>query len=450
MILNSNHNNKIVSCFLTLAYVVVAFIAIQTLTKLFVERTVRESEERIQQNLSLVRSKIEAAIFTDVYLGDSLVTVVSLDPEFAVSNWPTIASKLLLKGRYIRNVSIIRGSVITHVYPFKGNEKALGLDLKSMPDRHNALMLARQMQTVHISGPLELITGGKGIVARYPIFSDFPMNKHYWGSVSVVLNYDALIKESGLSDVTGAEIAMRKQEVDGGVRGIFYGPEQVFDNPDAIYPVNLPSGKWLLAAKYQLSSIQEITNTRVLVQMVSIMTALLIYVSLALFVRNYQYAHQNSLEDELTKLPNRRFILNYINRLLQRSESLKFAILNIDINDFKVVNDTLGHEAGDKLLKFVAEQLKKSTRSTDKVARFGGDEFIVLLQDIGDEEAVEKITNHIRRAFKINQMTWQGNVLRPELSIGYTIQNGQTANIVELLAKADFSMYEDKKRTKGL
>lgn len=445
-----DNRSKLTFSLATLIYVAVAFYAIYTLTNLFVERTVRQSEENIQQNLSLIRSKLEAAIFTDVYLGDSLVTVVTLDPNFAVENWSTIAAKLLLKARYVRNVSIVQNRVITHVYPHEGNEKALGLNLSDMPNRLNALMLARQLQTVYVSGPLELINGGRGIIARYPIFFDYPINRRYWGSLSVVLNYDALIKESGINKVQGANIAIRKREVDGQVREVFYGSEDIFNNPDLVYPINLPSGKWLLAAKYQLNNIKEITNTKILVQLLGIMTASLIYISLALLIRNYQYAHQNSLQDELTKLPNRRCMLNYINRLLQKTDSPSFAVLNIDINDFKVVNDTLGHEAGDEMLKYVSNKLAKSLRSTDKVARFGGDEFVVILQKASEAEVVEKIIRHIRRVFQSNRLKWRGHTLKPVLSIGYTIYNGQKTNIVELLANADLSMYEDKKQTKEL
>lgn len=444
-----HHNRKLLLVAVSLAYVVVVFFAINTLTELFVAQTIRNSEERIQRKLSLARSKMEAAIFTDTYLGDSLATVLTIDPNFTISNWTLIASKLLLKARYVRNVSIIQDSIITHVYPREGNEQALGLNFAKRPEQYTALMLAKRLQTVHISGPINLVQGGKGIIARYPIFSDFPINKHYWGSVSVVMDYDELLNSSGLLSIQGANIAMRKREIDGKEGKVFHGESYIFSHPDLIYPINLPSGKWLLAADYQLNHTPEIASTRFLVRSISIFSAILIYISLALLVRNYQYAHRDSMHDELTKLPNRRFILGYLSQLLGKTDrSISFAILNIDINDFKEVNDTLGHEAGDFLLKYVAKMLVKSVRTSDRVARFGGDEFVVVLQDLPDANLIGNIIQKLRNTFTDNQLQWHQTIIQPTFSIGWVHYDGQNTTLTELLAQADQNMYRDKKTSK--
>ncbi|MFD2015884.1 hypothetical protein ACFSJQ_09235 [Vibrio olivae] len=77
-----------------------------------------------------MRAKFEATIFMDTYLADSLATVVTIDPTFAIANWDNIASKLLSKALFVRNVGIAPDNVISKVYPLTGNEGAIGFDLK--------------------------------------------------------------------------------------------------------------------------------------------------------------------------------------------------------------------------------------------------------------------------------------------------------------------------------
>src|SRR3989304_8116736 len=105
--------------------------------------------------------------------------------------------------------------------------------------------------------------------------------------------------------------------------------------------------------------------------------------------------------DNLTGLPNRRLLMNYLSQAitLVRRRALYAAILFIDLDRFKLINDTLGHSAGDELLKEVAERLKKCVRLSDTVGRLGGGEFIVLLPDIEQIEDIIIICNRINTIF---------------------------------------------------
>ena len=108
----------------------------------------------------------------------------------------------------------------------------------------------------------------------------------------------------------------------------------------------------------------------------------------------------NAFHDDLTGVPNRNLFLDRLTKLIKhgmRRKDYLFAILFLDLDDFKNVNDSLGHRIGDLLLKAVAQRLEKCIRSTDTVGRLGGDEFCVILDDISGVTDAIRVANRIRR-----------------------------------------------------
>lgn len=149
--------------------------------------------------------------------------------------------------------------------------------------------------------------------------------------------------------------------------------------------------------------------------------------------------------DTLTGLPNRFLTLDRLAQLLneaQRNNEL-VAVLFLDLDDFKKINDTLGHETGDKLLIEAAERLNSAVRSGDTVGRLGGDEFIVLLGGLADASdarpIAENLLNRFRDAFRIN-----GRELILTTSLGIAVYPEDGDNASELLRNADSAMYHSK------
>jgi diguanylate cyclase (GGDEF)-like protein/PAS domain S-box-containing protein len=157
-----------------------------------------------------------------------------------------------------------------------------------------------------------------------------------------------------------------------------------------------------------------------------------------------QLEHQ-ALHDPLTHLPNRRLFADRLLHALERTRRRGgVAVLFMDLDDFKVVNDSLGHETGDLLLVVVAQRLSRCLRPEDTLARFGGDEFVVLLEDVEDPgEAVrvaERIVRELRRPFVLG-----GRELYAPASIGVSWGDARTKSSEDLLRDADTAMYQAKR-----
>ncbi|WP_121969572.1 EAL domain-containing protein [Leptolyngbya sp. BC1307] len=158
----------------------------------------------------------------------------------------------------------------------------------------------------------------------------------------------------------------------------------------------------------------------------------------------------SSLHDPLTGLPNRSYFLERLYQAIQlahRQPDHLYAVWFIDLDNFKPVNDVLGHGVGDQLLKQVAAQIKKILRRRDLVARLGGDEFAVLLDDIPNEAhaitAVKRLQEQLQQPFLI-----EGQKVFISASIGITFSHSGYYQPEAALRDADTAMYQAKKRTK--
>ena len=149
--------------------------------------------------------------------------------------------------------------------------------------------------------------------------------------------------------------------------------------------------------------------------------------------------------DNLTGLPNRLLIIDRFNQVLARGRRHKLfaAFLFLNLDRFKVINDTLGHVVGDKLLKAVAERLEKCTRESDTVARIGGVVFAVLVQDIKLEEGVIQVADNILSIFD-KPFNLNGHELFITTSIGVSVYPNDGEGAETLLKNADIAMYKAK------
>jgi diguanylate cyclase (GGDEF)-like protein/PAS domain S-box-containing protein len=164
-----------------------------------------------------------------------------------------------------------------------------------------------------------------------------------------------------------------------------------------------------------------------------------------------QLAHQ-AFHDPVTKLANRALFSDRVEHALMRAGRgvPEIAVMFIDLDDFKTVNDSLGHAAGDEVLQEVGRRLKIAVRPTDTVARFGGDEFAVLLDGIGGSEDAADAAARILRALDM-PVEIDGKHVFPRASVGICLvgEELETPEAEELLRNADVAMYMAKRDSKG-
>lgn len=163
--------------------------------------------------------------------------------------------------------------------------------------------------------------------------------------------------------------------------------------------------------------------------------------------RSRDTAVKNSLIDSLTELPNRRMLMESLPAIIENAKQAGtlVALLFIDLDGFKPVNDSLGHAAGDDVLVYVANALRSLVRKVDSLARIGGDEFMLILSDLGASEGAVRVAGDL--LYAIDQpISLLGQEVHVSASIGISIFPTDACDVDELIVRADMAMYAAKRQ----
>jgi diguanylate cyclase (GGDEF)-like protein/PAS domain S-box-containing protein len=159
-----------------------------------------------------------------------------------------------------------------------------------------------------------------------------------------------------------------------------------------------------------------------------------------------QQLHHDAFHDALTGLPNRALFMDHLKLAIARSRrniNSRFAVLYLDLDRFKVINDSLGHTIGDQLLVGIADRLKYNLRPGDTVARLGGDEFTILIEDIADESESVQVAERIQKELSV-PFTLSGREVFTTVSMGIAPSDTGYERAEDILRDADTAMYRAK------
>lgn len=397
--------------------------------------------------LASMRAQLETEVNSVLYLSRSLTTFVSTYPDSSPERWYELSREVLGEAPLVRNIGLAPDNVMRFVYPLEGNEAVIGLDYRTNKEQWPAVEEAIISGKMKLAGPVSLIQGGRGVIAREPILYRQGTQRHYWGVASIVIDFDALMHKAGITETAaGFGIAIRGRDGTGEAGDVFFGGRGVFTDPVAKMQIFFPGGVWVIAAK----PVSGVSASVVWLRLTAWGLLALLAGLIVMMYRLYSLAHRQSLTDPLTGEANRRLLMSRSEHLAQLypRTGLGFALLFIDLNHFKAVNDTHGHQVGDRLLIAAARRLKDNCRASDTLARNGGDEFILLQPGVGLEH-VRKLAAKLEELMAI-PFEIDGLELRISASVGYAVFPNESNDCETVISLADSRMYARKRKKRAL
>ncbi len=212
-----------------------------------------EDRARIQvaDQLATLRARLEGRVYRNTHLMRGLVGTIAADPDMDQERFALVAKHLMQQDSQVRNIAAAPGFTVRMVYPLEGNEEVLGVDFRTLKAQWTATEHALVVKDIVIAGPFELVQGGVGLIARFPVFISAPDSDevHLWGLLSTVLNIDELYRVSGISDPDlPFDLVLQSVDEQGVVSEPFYGDPAVLDRRPVAASVSLPRGGWILSA----------------------------------------------------------------------------------------------------------------------------------------------------------------------------------------------------------
>jgi len=201
-----------------------------------------------RQKLELIQNRLHNQLVGDIQLVKGLVSLISLHPNLSQREFTRAAAPLFGQGSSLRNIGAAPDMVIRFMYPVAGNEAAIGLDYRAIPDQFEMADKARTSGQMVLTGPVKLVQGGLGMIARFPVFlGDDDSDKRFWGLISAVIDVEQLYTSSGIID-SGLPLDITIRDVHQPSQPPLFGSETVFAADPVQVRVPLPGGEWLIAA----------------------------------------------------------------------------------------------------------------------------------------------------------------------------------------------------------
>ena len=394
---------------------------------------------------SELRARTDRELNSVLYLGSGIVGFLAVhNKQTDREEFNRILASVYRYGRHIRNLALAVGYRVTYVYPQAGNEQVIGRDYRELPAQWPSVQRAITSRSVVLTGPVNLVQGGTGLIYRAPVF----IGDSYWGMLSTVIDIPSL-QAAAFKAMNSADyqFAVRIDADDGVNGGILWGSPDLFTDPSAVtLEAPMPNGRWVYAVHAVDKSNPALSWA---VRGLGWILATLASLSVVTVLRQRRELSRLAGFDALTELPNRRLFDDRLEQSLRRhgrnSAGLVAAVF-IDINDFKLINDRYGHSVGDYVLQTVAARIREQVRLGDTVSRWAGDEFVMIIEDTSEGQVaqlIERLHVAIEIPFEVD-----GRCLSVSASIGaafYPVEAG-TANA--LLVLADQRMYESKNEGK--
>lgn len=398
----------------------------------------KNQQEKVQFMADSISGRIEERLLSRTYLTRMWEIIVTENQGMMTEeSFDLVATQFYDDYEDVDRIMLIRNDNIEYIYPEGGNFYN--------PIEEN--ILTREI--LAINGPVDIVGGEKGILITRRLYTDSDYSDStFWGYVVITLDLNQMLNEMNLTGMEDTGIIFRL--IDGTSGLILTESDDEFRNTTVETVVTVPDGgTWILSLtqKEGWISIRELVTIIGAVLIISVLAAYLVYSMLSLKARGKDL-EKMSYYDNLTGLLNPR-------SYKEKTEDLKkkkapYCLIYMDLNDFKHVNDTYGHKAGDELLKIVSKRLANSIRDKDHAYRVGGDEFVVVVDGAHDKGFFDNIITRIRDNVARDVVIGGGKTrLKVSISCGFARYPEDGKSFEEVAQKADDAMYYNKRLMKA-
>lgn len=464
---NSRQRSLIRALVTTVGVFLLALVVFQSLVLLQAREKQHAERQRVLEKVTTLRSRLDTELSATLYLANGLVAFIQSVDNPTPDQYRRALKALFDADSRVRNIGLAPDNRLAYVYPLEGNEKAIGLRFRDIPEQWPSVQRAMQSRNSVVVGPVDLVQGGRGIINRTPVFLS---NGDYWGLISIVVDIDRLFDYVGISArIEGTRYWLLGDAGDDGAPARMLGQGEI--PPDAItMSINLPGATWeLLAAPQQgwYPRPGDVWPWQAAGAVLALLIASVVWLLIRASQRNIRMAAgmrrlndelvmknaeltQLSRHDGLTGLANRRHFDDAYAAAWARARRQGHAIfvLIIDFDHFKSINDRYGHVAGDSCLIAGAAAIRRAVgRMEDLVARSGGEEFAVVLENL-DASAVSVVAERIRAGIEATEIEAFGTdepvALTASIGVAGTVPD-ESISATDLYREADAALYRAKR-----
>ncbi|WP_454286259.1 bifunctional diguanylate cyclase/phosphodiesterase [Rhizobium arsenicireducens] len=205
---------------------------------------------RVTEDLGLIRARLEGGINANIQLVQGMVAVIETEPNITQERFSTLARRIFNTPHQLRNLAAAPNLVIRLAYPLSGNEQLIGFDYRGSEAQREAALLVRETGRIVVTGPVDLVQGGRGLIARYPVvIANGKAGRTFWGLIAAVIDIDKLYEYGGLnSDGLGIDVSIASKQRDGSLGKPFFGDAAIFEGSPVAMPINFGAESWEIAA----------------------------------------------------------------------------------------------------------------------------------------------------------------------------------------------------------
>lgn len=308
---------------------------------------------------------------------------------WGVEDFNTTAQEITKSRPEVVAINLAPNGVVTHIFPYEENKSTLGHDLLKDEERRKEAELAKETQKITLSGPFHLRQGGVGLAFRQPIY--FPSDKEndtFWGFAIIIYRFpDVIVSRVNFEILTQAEFSWRLWRIDptDGKKVVLLHSGEVLDD-FFTYEIELQNATWHIdiSPKSGFLNFERIAILVSISLIICTAVSFLVVYFVKLFAK-YRDIKKEVFLDSLTGLHNKKFFWDTFDPLLEKylhsynTRSTNLFLCVFDLNNFKHINDSYGHMAGDQILIEFSQKLLQELDYNEFAVRFGGDEFIAVL-----------------------------------------------------------------------